>query len=169
MARAFLDEFVADNPAVTARRFSPEALEAMLAFQWPGNVRQLRNAIERAATLGAGEAIQLADLPRDVREAAPAEVAAEVGAAGVETERRSSGSSDSSVDASVDDETFQEMKARKVAAIENSYLTTLLRRHAGNVTRCAEDAGMSRQAFQKLMQRYSIRSSDYRGDRDRGD
>ena len=58
--------------------------------------------------------------------------------------------------------TFQEMKARQVAAIESTYLENLLRRHGGNVTRCAEEAGVSRSAFQKLMQRYGIKSVDYR-------
>ena len=48
---------------------------------------------------------------------------------------------------------FQEMKARQVAAIESGYVEGLLRRHQGNVTRCAEEAGVSRSAFQKLMQR----------------
>ena len=32
----------------------------------------------------------------------------------------------------------------------------------GNVTHCAEDSGMSRSAFQKVMQRYGIKSSEYR-------
>lgn len=38
----------------------------------------------------------------------------------------------------------------------------LLRKHEGNVTRSAEEAGMARSAFQKLMQRYGIRSSEFR-------
>ena len=55
------------------------------------------------------------------------------------------------------------MKARKVAAIESGYVHHLLRRHRGNVTRSAEEAGMSRSALQKLMQRYGIKSNDFRG------
>jgi DNA-binding NtrC family response regulator len=153
LAHAFLEEFVAQNPVCSVRSFAPDALEALLAFHWPGNVRQLRNAVERAATLGEGERVLLADLPRDVRAGAPTQIA---GAGDTAAGDEGRGPVDEA------EETFQEMKARKVAAIENSYLTTLLRRHGGNVTRCAEEAGMSRQAFQKLMQRYQIRSSDYR-------
>ena len=52
--------------------------------------------------------------------------------------------------------------ATPVAAIESSYVEQLLKRHRGHVTHCAEEAGMSRSAFQKLMQRYKIKSSDYR-------
>jgi NtrC-family two-component system response regulator AlgB len=43
--------------------FTPEAREALAAHSWPGNLRELRNAIERAAILAAGPAIGLADLP----------------------------------------------------------------------------------------------------------
>jgi transcriptional regulator of acetoin/glycerol metabolism len=58
--------------------------------------------------------------------------------------------------------TFQEMKARHVAALESAYLEALLKKHKGNVTHCSEEAGMTRSAFQKLMQKHGIRSSGYR-------
>ena len=59
--------------------------------------------------------------------------------------------------------TFQEMKARRIAAMEQTYVEGLLTKHQGNVTHCSEEAGMARSAFQKLMQKYAIRSADYRG------
>lgn len=43
--------------------FSPEALEKVLSYPWPGNIRELRNAIERAVILAQGNLIQLSDLP----------------------------------------------------------------------------------------------------------
>ncbi len=139
LARHFLAELARGGPR---RELSSDALAALRACAWPGNVRQLRNAVERACALGAGAVLDVADLPPEVRgEAGPQSTPPP--AAGL------SGS-------------FQEMKARKVAAIESSYLEGLLRHHRGNVTRCAEDAGVSRSAFQKLMQRYGIRSVDYR-------
>ncbi len=42
--------------------FEPEAMEAMRLFDWPGNVRQLQNALERAVVLAQGRRIQLEDL-----------------------------------------------------------------------------------------------------------
>jgi len=51
---------------VNARGLSEDALEALRQFNWPGNVRQLRNVIERAATLCAGERIELEDLPEEL-------------------------------------------------------------------------------------------------------
>ncbi len=50
---------------------SPEAEECMLNYSWPGNVRELENAVERAVVLGAGEFIELDDLPETVIESAP--------------------------------------------------------------------------------------------------
>ena len=44
-------------------RFSPRAEAAMLAFSWPGNVRQLHNAVVHAATMRQGEVIEVEDFP----------------------------------------------------------------------------------------------------------
>lgn len=43
--------------------FSPEALEKVLSYSWPGNIRELRNAIERAVILAQGDQIRVNDLP----------------------------------------------------------------------------------------------------------
>lgn len=42
---------------------SPEATQALKAYDWPGNIRELENALERAVVLGEGEHIELEDLP----------------------------------------------------------------------------------------------------------
>jgi NtrC-family two-component system response regulator AlgB len=45
--------------------FAPEVAAAFAAYRWPGNLRELRNVIERATILCAGETIELADLPEE--------------------------------------------------------------------------------------------------------
>ena len=52
--------------------FSPEARACLLRYDWPGNIRELANAIERAVVLGDGELIHAEDLPETLLEAAPA-------------------------------------------------------------------------------------------------
>ena len=47
----------------TAVSFSPEAIEAMMRYPFPGNVRELLNVIERCIALSDSEAVQPADLP----------------------------------------------------------------------------------------------------------
>jgi len=45
---------------------SPQAMEAMQMYDWPGNIRELSNAVERAMIFCDGETINLGDLPRDL-------------------------------------------------------------------------------------------------------
>jgi two-component system, NtrC family, response regulator HydG len=44
----------------------------LVRYDWPGNIRELENAIERAVVLGAGDMIELEDLPEAIREVASA-------------------------------------------------------------------------------------------------
>ena len=57
------------NPPRSPMTVSQQAMRQLMAYGWPGNVRQLENALERAVALGAGRTqIELSDLPPDVRE-----------------------------------------------------------------------------------------------------
>jgi NtrC-family two-component system response regulator AlgB len=47
--------------------FSEEASAAIRAYSWPGNLRELRNAIERAVIMAKGNKINLGDLPAEMR------------------------------------------------------------------------------------------------------
>ena len=49
---------------------SPEVQPYLLRYDWPGNIRELENAIERAVVLGSGDMIELEDLPEAIREVA---------------------------------------------------------------------------------------------------
>jgi two-component system, NtrC family, response regulator HydG len=138
LVQHFLQRFGAST-GIT--QIASDAGEKLRAYHWPGNVRQLRNAIERACALGNAPELMLLDLPPELR-GDPAVTRAEARDAELGT--------------------FQEMKARRIAAIEQSYVEGLLKKHKGNVTHCSEEAGMARSAFQKMMQKYSIRSADYR-------
>ncbi|MCA8956620.1 MAG: sigma-54-dependent Fis family transcriptional regulator [Planctomycetes bacterium] len=142
LAEHFRADFAAKNPSCRVRGFAPAALEVLSAYRWPGNVRQLGNAIARACALANEEEIGVDDLTDEV-------VGRRSGSVEPRGER--------------EPETFQEMKSRRVAAIESAYLEDLLRQFGGNVTRSSAAAGMTRSAFQKLMQKHGIRSSSYRG------
>src|SRR5262249_11562305 len=49
------------------RSWSQDAIDLLSAYDWPGNVRQLRNAVERMVLRSAGPRIQADDVPADVR------------------------------------------------------------------------------------------------------
>jgi DNA-binding NtrC family response regulator len=49
-------------------RISPDALDLLMRYNWPGNVRQLENIIERAFALGDGDTVSVSDLPSEIRD-----------------------------------------------------------------------------------------------------
>lgn len=58
-----LADYVLQRMGLDFLHFSPEAEQAMREFGWPGNVRQLRNAVVHAATMRAGDLIEASDFP----------------------------------------------------------------------------------------------------------
>ena len=70
LVQHFLDRFCRELvPARPALTVSQQAMRRLMGYSWPGNVRQLENALERAVALSGGrEQIQVADLPPDVQE-----------------------------------------------------------------------------------------------------
>ena len=87
----FCRELAPPRPAMTV---SQQAMRRLMAYAWPGNVRQLENALERAVALSAGrQQIELLDLPPDIQEAGGADFAPGVRAArGRDRLRRSTSS-----------------------------------------------------------------------------
>ena len=63
----FLNKFNVLNKRKVSS-ISPEPMNVLLNYHWPGNVRQLENAMERAFMLGLGDTIELVDLPTEMRE-----------------------------------------------------------------------------------------------------
>jgi DNA-binding NtrC family response regulator len=68
LIRHFIKQ-IAQDQSGAEKGIEPEATSALINYSWPGNIRELQNALERAYTLG-GERIDLESLPRRVREAA---------------------------------------------------------------------------------------------------
>jgi len=118
---------------------SADALAALETYPWPGNVRQLRSAIESAVILAEGGTLRARDLPEYLRRAgAPA------------------------ADAGRADRRFRDAKRSVVDAFERAYLEDLLKRHGGNVTGAAEQSGMLRSALQRLLRKHELHSADFR-------
>ncbi len=67
LAKLFIDGFNKQLKK-NVRSISAEAREILMNYGWPGNIRELRNIIERAILLGIGEEITAEDLPAEMRE-----------------------------------------------------------------------------------------------------
>jgi two-component system response regulator AtoC len=67
----FLEYYVARHRA-SPRAWSPEAVDLLSAYGWPGNVRQLKNVVERIVLRSAGARVLIDDVPRDIHPSATA-------------------------------------------------------------------------------------------------
>ena len=113
---------------VSARRLSEEAREALLSYAFPGNVRQLKNAIERAAVVCAGQEVQLEDLPPQLWRDEPG-ADAEPG-----TQQASS-------------EGAQGSLTQRVRAFETDLIRQALRKTHGNQSQAARILGVARRTL----------------------
>ena len=121
--------------------FEPEALQRLAAHAWPGNARELENAVERAVAVCEGERIRPADLPSEVG----------AGAAGPPLDP-----------AALARLPYREAVAEARDRTSRDYLVALLAELGGNVTRAAERAGLERESLHRLLRRYGIRSEDFK-------
>src|SRR3954447_14686358 len=73
LIRGFLRHFCRENQKPLLD-LTPEAMDALLAYDWPGNIRELRTAIEHGVVMATGKQIALRDLPGALRERATAKL-----------------------------------------------------------------------------------------------
>jgi two-component system, NtrC family, response regulator AtoC len=73
LVRGFLRHFCKQNQKPLLE-LAPDAMDALLAYDWPGNIRELRTAIEHGVVMATGKQITLRDLPTAVRQAATAKL-----------------------------------------------------------------------------------------------
>ena len=67
LARRFLALFAEGAPSASRFELTPEAEAALTSYDWPGNLRELRNAMERASIMAAGALIGTELLPERIR------------------------------------------------------------------------------------------------------
>jgi len=112
---------------------SPALLDQLQGHDWPGNVRELRNVVERALSLGDAALEALGEsMPR----AGESELGKQ--------------------DPQMLELPFKEAKAQLVEAFERDYLTALLARHHGNISRAAAEAGIDRNYIHRLVKKYNL-------------
>jgi len=119
---------------------SSAAMKCLVDYDWPGNVRQLENTIERAIITTDGDTIRPEDLPLSVRSKSIS--------AGVASIPKSSG------DLKTVKKQLRDDATKKV---ERSFLIEALKRNDWNVTKAAKDVGMQRTNFHALMRKHDIR------------
>ena len=106
------------------------ALEMLERYDWPGNIRQLINAVERARIMAEDRLLRIRDFPREATEYEPNEAALAVG------------------------------RQDDLATIERAKVVEVLRRESGNKTRAARVLGIDRRKLYRLVEKYEIRPAE---------
>ena len=131
-----------DEHNLKPKRFDPRALEAMQRHRWRGNIRELRNAVERLMIMSPTDLIRLEDLPADLRSDPPARTAGEASASAGATVAATSAAG-----------TLREFKD----AAERAYLVQKLRENNWNISKTAELIDTPRSNLYKKLEQYGIK------------
>jgi DNA-binding NtrC family response regulator len=138
LAALFLDR-VAQQVGVPAPRLTPEAVAQLCAYAWPGNLRELRNVLERALLLASAGSITPEHLPKEKLQ-----------------RRTRSGGTPAPAQAAPAPAPAASDPPLTLLEIEKQAMVDALARCAGNQTRAAELLGMPRRTFCKRMGEYRI-------------
>jgi len=145
LIRHFINKFI-EEVGKDLRGISPEAMQFLESYAYPGNVRELVNTIERAVVLAEGDIIQKENLELGDS----AEICCEF---------------DGFVPTSA--EALKEMKRhirdRSVESVEKAFVMSALKRNNWNISKAAEETGMLRPNFQTMLKRLGISVKDYFG------
>jgi two-component system nitrogen regulation response regulator NtrX len=136
---------------IRPKRFDARALEALQRYRWRGNIRELRNTIERLMIMTVGEIVRLEDLPPDLRgEALPR--AAEGQAAVVAAAAPASYEGAPAVQG-IQASTLREFKD----VSERAFLVQKLRENGWNISKTAEVIDTPRSNLYKKLEQYNIK------------
>jgi len=133
LIRDFLERFRSKGSG--PKEFSPEAVQMLMRYHWPGNIRELKNMVERLIIMSSGPVIQAED------------VRLFSGTAGIETAALPS-------DAVTDYRHLAFKEARK--QFEYDYLRARLLENQGNVSRTAQQIGIERSHLHKKVKSLGI-------------
>lgn len=137
----FLDTF-SQQSGISRREFLPAAMAALQAYDWPGNVRQLRNIVESVMIMCGGqdngEGIGVGQLPAEIR--------------GISNENDKGGQNAGSGLMEVISLPLREARE----TFESRYLASQIRRFEGNISRTAQFVGMERSALHRKLKQLGI-------------
>jgi transcriptional regulator with GAF, ATPase, and Fis domain len=138
MCSVFLDQAVRRNQ-LEVTRFSVEAMAMLRAYDFPGNVRELKNTVEHAAIMARADEIAPAHLPKSIR-IDEATVTRGVETAPADTEK-----------------SLKQLREMWLGPLERRYLTELLDECGGNVRKAAERAGINTVTMYRLLKKRGLK------------
>jgi two-component system response regulator HydG len=122
---------------------APDALHLLLDYEWPGNVAELKNALERALTLTSGPVLHLGDFPTQLQNA--------------ERELRLATSQDAATDAPT-----LTVEVRSIADMEKQAILSTLRQLNGDKLTAARLLGIGKTTLYRKLKEYGVSDADLR-------
>ena len=119
---------------------SPQVIDALIQYEWPGNIRELENLIERAYILETSNILSPESFPTDLFE-------------------DTDGVTYLNVDTSLP---LAQVRKKAIENIERNYLKEILTKNKGIINVSAKDTGVSVRQFHKLMSRYGLQKKDFK-------
>jgi Nif-specific regulatory protein len=141
LAEYFLEN-ICKKMKVERKKITSRAVDYIVNFRWPGNVRQLENAIERMIIFSKGELIDTVDLPQEIRsifDALPADTKTQL----------------------TIPKTNVELKTAK-AQLDRLYLISIMEKAEGNVMLAAKLSGMDRTQIHHMLNKVNLDSTSFR-------
>lgn len=132
---------------------SEEALDVLVEYAWPGNVREMINVIERCMVLGEGTQLTVNDLPHEVRS----------GGAQIQTRDEDVELLEpSELTFDLEEMSLKDAREQAVARTEKAYLRQALERYQGRIKDVAGAAGIGTRSLYDKMQRYGLRKEEFK-------
>jgi len=119
---------------------SQEVINEMMSYDWPGNVRQLENLIERAIIMAKGNAITHIDF----------------------SDNKKIKKADSSYAVLAEFHPFKKSKERLIKDYEREYFINLLRKYRGNITQTSRVSQVDIKTIRRKMEEYGLRKEDFK-------
>ncbi|NLF93530.1 MAG: sigma-54-dependent Fis family transcriptional regulator, partial [Oligosphaeraceae bacterium] len=116
--------------------FTPEAVKVLTSYDWPGNIRELRNCVERMVVFARGSSLTLNDVPAEIRQAVGEQLQAKA--------RRQQ------------DELSLSDNPLDIKANEKNVIIQALAQCGGNRSKAAERLGISRRTLHRKLHEYNI-------------
>ena len=136
-----------DDHNLRPKRFDAQAMDALTRYRWRGNIRELRNTIERLMIMSASDIVHIEDLPGEFRGGDNGARMAPVDSAAPAVAAESGGAS------SAGGGTLREFKD----AAERAYLVQKLRENNWNISKTAEVIDTPRSNLYKKLEQYGIK------------
>ncbi len=117
----------------------PDVREFFNNYNWPGNIRELENIIERLVLLAGSDTITIEDIPQEIRYTATGDTAGDLSQSG---------------------KSFKELIKSRTETIEKDIIKRVLEECDGNVSKAALQLGISRKGLQLKMIKYDLRKGN---------